>query len=207
MSVVGVNATTQTYATYGSTAAKTEKRAEEKKNDTAASQGAVYEQSSSDNSKKPYSVNKMSSEERASLVEQLKADQEARQSQLLDLVNKTISKQGKAFAQANDDFWKFLAKGDFTVDAETKAQAQKDIAEDGYWGVEKTAQRIFDFASALAGDDVDQMKKMQAAFEKGYKQATKSWGKELPDISSQTHNRVNEMFDAYYSSKDTFTEE
>lgn len=207
MSVVGVNATTQTYATYGTAAAKTENKTEEKKNDTAASQGAVYDKSSSDNSKKPYSINKMSSEERASLVKQLEADQEARQSQLLELVNKTISKQGNAFAQANDDFWKFLAKGDFTVDAATKAQAQKDIAEDGYWGVEKTAQRIFDFASALAGDDVDQMKKMQEAFEKGYKQATKSWGKELPDISSQTHNRVNEMFDEYYNSKNTITEE
>ena len=26
----------------------------------------------------------------------------------------------------SDDIWKFLAKGDFTVDAATKAQAQKD---------------------------------------------------------------------------------
>lgn len=39
----------------------------------------------------------------------------------------------------------FLASGNFTVDAATKAQAQADIAEDGYWGVSQTSQRLFDF--------------------------------------------------------------
>ena len=52
-----------------------------------------------------------------------------------------MSKQAATFGQATD-IWKFLAKGDFTVDAETKAKAQKDIAEDGYWGVEQTSDRI-----------------------------------------------------------------
>lgn len=206
MSVVGVNATNAAYTAYESKA-KTDSKAEEKKNETAASEGAVYEKSSSDSTKTSYTVNKMSSEDRAALVKQLKADQQNRQSQLLDIVNQTISKQGKRFGQANDDMWRFLAKGDFTVDAATKAQAQKDIAEDGYWGVKQTAQRIFDFASALAGDDVEQMKKMQAAFEKGFKQATKSWGKDLPDISSRTRDKVNQMFDDYYNSKKTITED
>ena len=50
-------------------------------------------------------------------------------------------------------------------------------SEDGYWGVKQTSQRLFDFASALAGDDVDKMKEMQAAMEKGYKMATKAWGR------------------------------
>ena len=37
-----------------------------------------------------------------------------------------------------------------TVDADTIAQAKKDIAEDGYWGVEKTSDRILDFAKGSA---------------------------------------------------------
>ena len=69
---------------------------------------------------------------------------------------------------------KLQGSGNFTVDAATKAQAQKDIGEDGYWGVKQTSQRLFDFASALAGDDVDKMKEMQAA---------------------------NKLFDDYYNSK------
>ena len=87
------------------------------------------------------------------------------------------------------------------MDAATKAQAQKDISEDGYWGVKQTSQRLFDFASALAGDDVEKMQEMQKAMQKGFKLATKSWGRELPDISNSTLDAANKLFDDYYASK------
>ena len=61
---------------------------------------------------------------------------------------------------------------------------------------------MFDFASALAGDDVDKMKEMQAAMEKGYKMATKAWGRELPSISKDTLDAANKLFDDYYKSKE-----
>ena len=208
MSVAGVNAVSTSYINYEakSNTAKTAETAAKTTKDTVGSEGAVYEKSSSGDKKGTYSVAKMSSEDRAALVEQMKQDQEKRQSQLLDLVNKIISKQGNRFGEAND-MWKFLAEGEFTVDAATKEQAQKDISEDGYFGVKKTAQRLFDFASALAGDDVDQMKKMQDAVAKGFKQAQGAWGGELPDISKDTLKAVNQMFDEYYNSKNTITEE
>lgn len=208
MSVAGVNSTTATYAAYESKAAVTSKQtATEAKKSTAAEEGAVYESSSDKGSSKvSYTANKMSSSDRAALVQQLKADQESRQNQLMDIVRQMMTSQADKSAQANDDIWKFLAKGDFTVDAKTKAQAQADIAEDGYYGVKQTSERIFDFAKALAGDDPEKMKEMQAAFEKGYKQATKSWGRELPDISSRTRDSVNQMFEDYYKSKNVITE-
>jgi len=61
----------------------------------------------------------------------------------------------------------------------------------------------FDFASALAGDDEEAMKKMQAAFEKGFAQAEKTWGGKLPDISYQTKDAVSKKFEDYYKSKGT----
>ena len=134
------------------------------------------------------------------------ADQETRQNQLVDIVNKMLGQQAQKFTEANDDFWSTLAKGGFSVDAAAKKQAQEAISEDGYYGVKQTSQRIFDFASALAGDDVEKMKDMQAAFEKGFKQATKSWGRDLPDISNQTRDAVNELFQGYYDSKNVITE-
>ena len=109
-------------------------------------------------------------------------------------------KQGVAIGTA-DSMWSFLAKGDFTVDEATRAQAQADIADDGYWGVSQTSQRLFDFASALAGDDVEKMQKMQEAMQKGFKQATAAWGKSLPSISQQTMDAANKLFDDYYKSK------
>ncbi|MBO4825284.1 MAG: hypothetical protein J5487_07815 [Lachnospiraceae bacterium] len=190
----------QTAAT--STVSKAAEVKEEKAVETVKEDvGAVYEKGQNQG-KATYSINKMSKEDRDALVNQLNADMEKRQAQLLDLVQKTISGQVGAYGKATgDDMWKFLASGKFTVDSATKAQAQADISEDGYWGVKQTSQRLFDFASALAGDDVEKMKSMQEAIEKGYKQAEKTWGKELPEISKNTLDATNKLFEDYYASK------
>lgn len=202
MSVNAVN-TTQTGSVYDNYdkggASKTE---EKKSSEKTAEQGVLYEKNSSTDKKATYSVNKMSSEERAALVKQLKADQASRQQQLVSLVYDMLNKQTRTYANAgNDSIWRTLAGGNFTVDAATKAQAQSDIAEDGYWGVKQTSQRLFDFASALAGDDVEKMKEMQAAMEKGFKMATKTWGGSLPGICQDTMAAANKLFDDYYASK------
>ena len=172
---------------------------------------AVYEKAQpTDSKKEPYKINKMSKEDRAALVKALKEEVEARQKQFLDLVTKTISGQGEKAAIANgnmDDIWKKLAKGDFTVSEAAKKQAQEEISEKGYWGVEQTSKRMFDYASALAGDDVDKMKAMQAAMEKGYKEATKAWGKDLPEISKKTLEAANKLFEDYYKSKGVTNEQ
>lgn len=137
-----------------------------------------------------------SSTDRSAIVAQLKADQEAQTNQLLNIVRKTISQQGNTLAKA-DDMWRFLASGNFTVDAETKAQAQADIAEDGYWGVEKTSDRILDFAKALSGGDTSKAETLLEAFKKGFEEATRTWGKELPEISQKTYDAVLEKFEAW----------
>jgi len=161
---------------------------------------AIYEKSEVSDLKATYSINKMSKEDRANLVSQLKAEQETRQNQLVDIVSSLMTGQSNALAKS-DDIWKFLASGNFTVTPEVKAQAQRDIAEDGYWGVTQTSQRLFDFASALAGDDEDMMKKMESAMEKGFRQAMGAWGRELPEISQKTMDASRKLFSDYYSSK------
>lgn len=182
-SVSETSAAYQNYSSYNSTAKKPEAA------DVKEDKGVVYESSD---------ISKMSASDRSNLVEQLKADQANRQSQLASLVKDMISKQGNAYGQAND-IWKFLASGNYTVDAETKAAAQDAISEDGYWGVKQTSQRIFDFAMALSGGDEEKMKKMQEAVEKGFKEATKAWGKDLPGISGDTKDAVDKLFDDFYS--------
>ena len=104
------------------------------------------------------------------------------------------SQQGDTYNKANG-IWSILSSGNFTVDAATKAQAEKDISEDGYWGVKQTSERILDFATALTGGDPSQIEKMRAAFKKGYEQAEKTWGGKLPDISRQTYDAVMAGFD------------
>ena len=41
------------------------------------------------------------------------------------------------------------------------------------------------------------------AVEKGFKEATKSWGRTLPDISQDTYSAVMDKFDKYFASKNT----
>ena len=173
-------------------------------------QAAVFEKTKKeDTNKEPYKINKMSKEDRAALVKALKEEVEARQKQFLELVKQSLTGQGEKIAIATDNMdgiWKALAKGNFTVSEEVKKQAQEDISEKGYWGVEQTSKRMFEHASALAGDDVEQMKAMQKAMEKGYKEATKAWGKELPDISKKTLAAANKLFEDYYKSKGVTSE-
>ncbi|MGP1434521.1 MAG: hypothetical protein ACTTKP_09605, partial [Catonella sp.] len=122
----------------------------------------------------------------------------------------TISGQGQKIAIADnnlDEVWKKIAKGNFTVSEAAKKQAKEEISAKGYWGVEQTSKRMFDYASALAGDDVNKMKDMQAAMEKGYKEATKAWGRELPEISKKTLAAANKLFENYYNSKGVTNEQ
>ena len=180
------------YTKQSTGAVKTETKAEDK-----AQVSAVYEKSEEPVKKATYSINKMSADDRAALVSQLKQDQANRQSQLTSLVQKMVSGQA-GVAKLADLFSPENLKN---VSAQDIAQAKKDISEDGYWGVKQTSQRLFDFACALAGDDVGKMKEMQAAMEKGFKKAQGAWGTKLPEICQNTIDAANKLFDDYYASK------
>ena len=159
--------------------------------------GVVYEKSSD--------TDKVTStKDNSAIIAKMKADAEAKTAQLRSLVEQMMTKQGTAYANAND-MWKFLAKGDFTVSADVKAQAEADIAEDGYWGVEQTSDRILDFAKALAGNDPEKAEDMLEAFKEGYKQAEEIWGDELPELSQKTYDAVLEKFETWKNEATTET--
>lgn len=178
----------QQASTY--TAAKTDYTKKKSESSTKTDTGVVYEKSSDQTSG---TVTKKTD---YALINKLKADAEERTSQLRSLVEKMMTKQGVAIGTA-DSMWSFLAKGDFTVDEATRAQAQADIADDGYWGVNQTSDRILDFAKALSGNDPEKADLLLDAFKKGFKEATKSWGQDLPDISQRTYDAVVEKFNKW----------
>ena len=184
---------TQQASTY--TAAKTDHTEKKSESSTKTDTGVVYEKSSGQTSG---TVTKKTD---YALVNKLKADAEQRTSQLRSLVEKMMTKQGVAIGTA-DSMWSFLAKGNFTVDEATRAQAQADIADDGYWGVDQTSDRILDFAKALSGNDPEKADLLLDAFKKGFKEATKSWGQDLPDISQRTYDAVVEKFNKWKNGTD-----
>lgn len=210
MNVNGLTSSTITnaYQSYGTTSAET-KTTTKTKTDTStsgstsssANSGVIYEATTSNestDSTSKYTTN-------ADLIKKLQADSEQKVNQFRTLVQEMLSKQTTSFGQANN-IWKVLSSGEFTVDAATKEKAQADIAENGYWGVNQTSDRIIEFATALTGGDPDKIEEMRSAFEKGYKQAEKTWGGSLPEISKKTFDAVMKKFDNLAAQTATSTE-
>lgn len=185
MSVNGVTGYSADYSNYDSTA-KSAKSEEQEKNSQKSSSGVTYS-------------SKMTDSERAEVVAKLKSDSQRQVDSFKSMVQDMFQKQGLA-VKNSDDIWSMLASGNYTVDQATADKAKSLISEDGYWGVDQTSDRIVEMAKALSGGDEEGMNKMLAAFEKGYKQAAKSWGRELPDISKQTYDAVQQKFKDYQNS-------
>jgi len=104
------------------------------------------------------------------------------------LLNKQAEKQGLANG---------FSISDIEVTDEMRAQAQEMIDEGGYFSVEETAARILDFAVAISGGDPSRVDLLQSAVERGFRQAERTFGGELPEISHQTLKEVIKGFDEW----------
>lgn len=76
-----------------------------------------------------------------------------------------------------------------------------------FWGAEKTAQRILDFAKSLAGGDKDAISTLRDAFEKGFGDSEKIWGDKLPDVCQDTYDLVQKGFDDWEKELSSESEE
>ncbi|MDF2540907.1 MAG: hypothetical protein K0S47_625 [Herbinix sp.] len=191
---MGVNGVTNAVPSYQNNGVKGDKtnqgkhlgqlKHQDNQNEAAQSQEAVTQNPAAVYERSAEPTKKVHQRDTATM-EKLKADAEKRTSQLRDLVEKLLLKQGHTLSNS-DDIYSLLREGKVEVDEETRAQAQKDIAEDGYWGVKQTSDRIVSFAMALTGNDPSKADEMIDAVKKGFKEATKSWGADLPQISKDT---------------------
>ncbi len=153
--------------------------------------GVVYEKS---NETKKDSANQIYNKD--NVIAKLKADQQSRLDSMNSLVQKLLGKQAEKFDLANgsnlaETFRQVAGK----VDQQTIDEAKASVAEDGYWGVNQTSDRLVSMAIALAGGDTDKADTMMAAIEKGYKQATKAWGEDLPQICQDTMEATRQKMD------------
>jgi hypothetical protein len=90
-----------------------------------------------------------------------------------------------------------IAMGDSEIDISslTQEDAQELVADDGYFGVEQTSDRIFQFAIGIAGGDPSRIDAIKEGVDKGFQEALKAFGGELPDISYDTYDAVMEKLD------------
>lgn len=138
-------------------------------------------------------------------IEKLLAEAEQRTAQLRSLVEKMLLKQGQKFTSLADTF-DMIKEGTLEVDDETAKEAQKEVADDGYWGVEQTSERLFSFAKALAGNDPAHADTMLKALQKGFDDATKAWGSELPELCQKTLEAAKKKITDWKEGKTSETE-
>lgn len=176
MSVNGIQSSQPIYTSTTNKA--TEKKTTEKKN--TEDTGVVYEPSKKTENKDTSKV-----KDYQSVIKQMKGELSSKNQQLQNLVDQLLSKQAKKYTTWKDLFTD-IKDGKVDVDPATIAQAQKDVADDGYWGVDKTSDRLVDMAKALSGGDSSKADTLIAAIKKGFDQAADAWGGELPEICQKT---------------------
>ncbi len=119
-------------------------------------------------------------------------DEEAAYRKLQEQVTNLFKEQGIATT---------VDTGDGTIDlaALTPARAQELVADDGYFGVEKTSDRIVAFAKATAGGDPSRIDAIREGINRGFEEALKAFGGWLPDISHDTYDAVMDKLDHWVS--------
>ena len=183
MSVNGITSANSSYTTPQTTA-KT-KTSQTTNTADAKDIGVVYETSSKTDDKS----NKI--KDYSSVVATMKKELSTKNEQLQNLVTKLLGKQAGKYTKLADLF------KDIQADPATSEQAQKDIADDGYWGVEQTSDRLVSMAQALSGGDTSKVDTLIAAIKKGFDEATEAWGDKLPDICQKTIDAAVKKMEAW----------
>jgi len=75
-------------------------------------------------------------------------------------------------------------------------EAQDLLAEEGFFGINQTSNRVANFVFSFAGDDIELLKEGREGIVRGFQEAQKLFGNELPEISFQTQEKTLELIDA-----------
>ena len=179
MSVNGIQSSPST--AYPATTKKTAEKPSKENTKTEAT-GVVYEPSQPKEGK---TDNSAKVTDYQNVIKRMKGELNSKNQQLQNLVDQLLTKQAKKYTTLKDLFTD-IKEGKIEVDPKTVEQAQKDVAEDGYWGIEKTSDRLVEMAKALSGGDVSKADSLISAIKKGFDQAADAWGGELPEICQKT---------------------
>ncbi len=109
---------------------------------------------------------------------------------LRGLVANMLKEQGIDFQIAN-------GKQQIDINTISQEEAVELVADDGYFGIEQTSDRIVDFAIAAAGGDTSKLAAIKEGVEKGFSDALEAFGGTLPDISYNTYDAVFQKLDAW----------
>lgn len=147
----------------------------------------------------------------AAAIDQLAQEAAANEATFLNLMIQALTESNNKLQGWLDAGIGILNFGGTKIDASRFAlpevatnpeDAAKAVAEGGAWSVDAVATRIFDLATAIAGNDPDKLATMRAAVEEGFRQAGATWTNttglnDMPSITRQTYNELMHRFDNF----------
>lgn len=74
-------------------------------------------------------------------------------------------------------------------------EAKELVSDDGFFGIDKTSQRVSSFVIDLANNDVEALQEARKGVVQGFEEAEKMWGGELPEISYKTQEKTLDIID------------
>lgn len=74
-------------------------------------------------------------------------------------------------------------------------EAKELIGENGFFGIEQTSKRVSNFVFSFANNDIDILKQGREGIIKGFEEAKKLFGGELPEISYKTQEQTLKLID------------
>ncbi|MFX4232479.1 hydrogenase-4 component G [Aliarcobacter butzleri] len=74
-------------------------------------------------------------------------------------------------------------------------EATQLVSEDGFFGVTQTSDRVAGFVLSFSGDDLELLQKGREGIVKGFEEAEKLFGGQLPEISYKTQERTLALID------------
>ncbi|MCL2222765.1 MAG: hypothetical protein FWC20_10595 [Oscillospiraceae bacterium] len=121
----------------------------------------------------------------------------------VDAVRRLLSSALGRTDPTGQGWWAQRAENLQLNDAE-RAEAQALVAEDGFFGVSQTTDRIMDFAMAMVGQNAspDQIEEMRSAVQRGFDDVARMFGgfDNLPQVTRDTHAAIMAQFDDWAAS-------
>lgn len=77
----------------------------------------------------------------------------------------------------------------------TQDEAKELVSDEGFFGVTQTSDRVSNFVFNFAGDNLEILEKGREGIVKGFQEAEKLFGGELPEISYKTQERTLALID------------
>ncbi|HEB69413.1 MAG TPA: hypothetical protein ENI88_07310 [Desulfobulbus sp.] len=119
----------------------------------------------------------------------LATDEGGKYGMLQSLVANLLKEQGIETKVLIDD------NNEIDITDLTPDEAQALVADDGYFGVQQTSDRIFQFAVGVAGGDPSRIEAIKEGIDGGFQEALDAFGGTLPDISYDTYDAVMKKLD------------